>query len=180
VAGVSAFRITVALFVATLALPASALAVTCAPPGNSGIDQYFETIPGASCNQAPPGSGPAGSPGAVQLTPGQRRQLASLGPAGRAVAQFVAATAPAIEGTGPRSSEGTGPPSPQTGGKRAAPILIAAAPPATTGESPIMGMLKPIVSGSAPGGVGILLPIFLAAALLLAVVTVLRRLWTRP
>ena len=171
-AGVSALRITVALFVATLALPASALAVTCAPPGNSGIDQYFETIPGASCNQAPPGSGPAGSPGASQLTPGQRRQLASLGPAGRAVAQFVAATAPAIEGTGPPSS--------QTGGKRAAPILIAAAPPATTGESPIMGLLKPIVSGSAPGGVGILLPIFLAAALLLAVVTVLRRIWTRP
>jgi hypothetical protein len=172
VAGVSAWRLTVALFLAALVLPAGALAVTCAPPGNSGIDQYFETIPGASCNQAPPGSGPASSSGASQLTPGQRRQLASLGPAGRAVAQFVAATAPAIEGTGPSS--------PQTGGKRASPILIAAAPPAASGESPIVGLLRPIVSGSAPGGVGILLPIFLAAALLLALVMVLRRLWTRP
>ena len=60
------------------------------------------------------------------------------------------------------------------------PILIAAAPPAASGESPIIGLLKPIVSGSAPGGVGILLPIFLAAALLLAIVAGLRRLWTRP
>ncbi len=168
----SAWRLAAVLFLAALVLPARAQAVTCAPPGNSGIDQYFETIPGASCNLAPPGSGPASGSGATQLTPGQRRQLASLGPAGRAVAQFVASTAPAIEGTGPSS--------PQAGGKRASPILIAAAPPAASGESPIIGLLKPIVSGSAPGGVGILLPIFLAAALLLAIVAGLRRLWTRP
>ncbi len=162
-----------AAFVA-LALPAGALAVRCAPPGNSGIDQYFETIPGASCNQAPPGSGPASSSSGSQLTPGQRRQLTSLGPAGRAVAQFVAATAPAIEGTGPSQAGGS-----RAGGKRAAPILIAAAPPAASGEPPVIGLLKPIVTGSAPGGVGIVLPIFLAAAVLLALVTLLRRLWTR-
>lgn len=168
-------RPTLLACIAAVAFPAGAFAVRCAPPGNSGIDQYFETIPGASCNQAPPGSGGTGSPGGTHLSPGQRRQLAALGPAGRAVAQFVAATAPAIEGTGPARDGGS-----RAGGRRAGPVLIAAAPPTASGEPPVVGLLKPIVTGSASGGVGILLPIFLGAAVLLALVTVLRRLWTRP
>ena len=167
-------RLTLLACIAAVAFPAGAFAVRCAPPGNSGIDQYFETIPGASCNQAPPGSPGAGSSGATHLSPGQRRQLAALGPAGRAVGQFVAATAPAIEGTGPPPAGGS-----RAGGKRAAPLLIAAAPPTASGEPPVIGLLKPLVTGSASGGVGIVLPIFLALALLLALVTVLRRLWTR-
>ena len=40
-----------------LALPAGALAVRCAPPGNSGVSQYYETIPGPSCNTGPGGHG---------------------------------------------------------------------------------------------------------------------------
>ncbi len=163
-------RLTFLACIAAVAFPAGAFAVRCAPPGNSGIDQYFETIPGASCNQAPPGSVGTGSSGGTHLSPGQRRQLAALGPAGRAVAQFVAATAPAIEGTGPSQAGGS-----RTGGKGAAPVLIAAAPPAASGQPPVIGLLKPIVTGSASGGVGIVLPIVLAAALLLAVVTAMRR-----
>ena len=45
-------RLTLLACIAAVAFPAGAFAVRCAPPGNSGIDQYFETIPGASCNQA--------------------------------------------------------------------------------------------------------------------------------
>ena len=162
-------RLTLLACIAAAAFPAGASAVRCAPPGNSGIDQYFETIPGASCNQAPPGSVGTGGSGGTHLSRGQSRQLAALGPAGRAVAQFVAATAPAIEGTGPSPAGG----SPAAGSARL--VLIAAAPPAAAGQPPVIGLLRPIVSGSAPGGVGIVLPIVLAAVLLLAVVTVLRR-----
>ena len=46
-----------------LAMPSAAMAQggqTNAPPGNSAIDEYLETVPGASGNRAPKAPGSAG------------------------------------------------------------------------------------------------------------------------
>jgi hypothetical protein len=158
-----------------LVFPAGAAAVTCAPPGNSGVDQYFETIPGASCNAAPPGSGGGGA-GAGHLPPAQSHQLAAQGAAGRAVERLVSSTAPAQDQSAKVS--------PHTGRSRGKsstsiqPTVIA--PQAANGQGPVGGLVNPIVSGSAAGGIGILLPICLAGALVLAAAVVLRRLLRRP
>jgi hypothetical protein len=172
-----------------LGFPASAMAIRCAPPGTSGVDQYYETIPGPNCNAAPPGSGPgsgSGKPGAHNLSPSKVRVLASQGPAGRAVAGFVSSTAPSLPGgeaeaagrnTGRRggghSGRGvtTAPPSASGHLGRG----VSAAPPSGHGENPILGALRPIVTGSGTG-TGPLLPIVAGAAALLALMTVAVRL----
>jgi hypothetical protein len=93
-----------------LAWPPGARAGVCAPPGNSGLSQYFEVIPGSNCNQAPPGSGPSsGTPGHGHhgqrgaLPPGTDRQLSQQGPPGNAVKKFVHST-----GTAPSHSTTAG------------------------------------------------------------------------
>jgi hypothetical protein len=161
--------------VVALVLPAGAAAVLCAPPGNSGVDQYFETIPGASCNAAPPGSGGNGGAGG-HLPPAQSGQLAAQGPAGRAVERLVSSTAPA-QGQSAKAPSHTGRSRAKTS-TSIQPTVIA--PQAANGQGPVGGLVNPIVSGSASGGIGILLPICLAGALVIAVAVVLRRLLRRP
>ncbi len=99
-------------FAVGLAWPPGARAGVCAPPGNSGLSQYFEVIPGSNCNQAPPGSGPSsGTPGhghhgqGGALPPGTGRQLSQQGPPGNAVKSFVDST-----GTAPSNSTTAGHP----------------------------------------------------------------------
>jgi hypothetical protein len=95
---------------AALVLPASAVAQSSTlPPGNSGIDQYQENVPGPGGDKAIGQSGaddeggggggalsPAdeGGGGGGALSPALERKLAARGPAGKAVADAVAATAP--------------------------------------------------------------------------------------
>jgi hypothetical protein len=77
--------------IATLLLgaPSGALASkTIAPPGNSGVGQYVEVIPGSG-GPAPVGFSP--NHGAV-LSASARRRLEASGPAGKAVASFVQQT----------------------------------------------------------------------------------------
>jgi hypothetical protein len=165
-----------------LAFPAGAVAVTCAPPGNSGVDQYFETIPGSSCNVPPPGSGVGSSGGGHgRLAPATSRQLAAQGAVGTAVARFVAATGPSsIVATNSSGAEGR-----VSGGRRGAhgrghssttsATPITAPTPAAHGRSPIAGVLHPILTGSGSTS-GVLLPIFLAVTILvIAATAVLRR-----
>jgi hypothetical protein len=182
-ASVRTARVAILVCLAALAFPAGAGAVRCAPPGNSEVDQYYETIPGSSCNEAPPGSaGPGGVHGGSSgsLSPASSGQLAAQGDGGRAVQRFVLATAPPIAASVPSRPTGAGGP---TGAARSRPRGSTAAAralaPAASGQSPISGLLKPIMSGSNPSGSGPLLPILFGAALLLAIVVVLRRLWLR-
>ena len=140
---------------------------------NLGIDQYYETIPGASCNVAPPGSAPgsgAGQTGAHNLSHDEARGLASQGPAGRAVARFVGATAPPLptrRATADGDHKGA-----RAGGRPAGGAHPA--PPSGRGQNPIIAALRPIVTGSGTG-TGPLLPIVAGAAALLALLMVALR-----
>jgi len=128
-----------------IALPSGATAQTRetnAPPGNSAIDEYLETIPGATGNQRPraPGAGGVGAnPGA--LTPSERARLERLGPDGKALADAVDATAPAKP-------------------KQSVPV------PAAEGRSPLGEVVDAAVGRDGGAGMGALLPAILLATLL--------------
>ncbi len=101
-------------------------------------------------------------PAGAARSPGTSRQLAAQGPAGQAVERLAASTAPPLAG-GPRRGGGA-----QGAHRRAAAASGQASGtsgPAAGGEGLIAGLLGPIVSGSAPGGTGPLLPTFLIVVL---------------
>ena len=130
-----------------LALPATAVAQqTIAPPGKSGADQYFETIPSAKGNVAPPTGGPSSHDQAAA------QALARLGKDGRSAAALAAATAPTP-----------------------APRHAAHANSAASSRSPFSSFTN-VVGGTDEGGIGIFLPILLAAILGLAIAVALSRL----
>lgn len=136
-----------------IAMPAPAMAQqsqTNAPPGNSAIDEYLETVPGATGNRSPrPPAGGASS----ALTPGQRARLEQLGSDGKQLADVVDATSPA--GAASRAHSAT--------------------PPAAEGRSPLTGVLD-AATGRDGGGMGALLPTILVGTLLGAIaLLVLRR-----
>jgi hypothetical protein len=164
-----------------LAFPAGASAAKCAPPGVSGVNQYFETIPGAKCNQslptarphhphggALPGTGSTKSGGGGPLTSSTARQLAAQGGAGQAVAQLVASTGtPAGQSQG--RAEASGSHSGGSGGGSGGQASTYRA----TARGPVSALLHPIVSGS--GSTGILLPLFLAGVLVVVLTIVIVR-----
>src|SRR4051794_9577781 len=75
---------------AALILPAATASAqsTVAPPGNSGVDQYFEAVPGAT------GATPAQSGRKPVLPSATRRKLDAAGKDGAAVSRIVDQTAP--------------------------------------------------------------------------------------
>jgi len=150
-----------AAFVALLVFPAGSLAGTCAPPGNSGVSQYLETVPGAGCSQQPPHPGHHG--GGRPLSASTSRQLAAAGATGRAVEQLVSSSG-TVGTLSPASSSATSVPAHSRTRARANPAV-----PATPGRGVLSGLLHPIVTGSSSGGMGIVLPLLLAAALALVV-----------
>lgn len=164
---------------AALALPATAGALKCAPPGVSAISQYVESVPGSSCDHPTVGTGSRGSGGS--LPPGTSAALSRAGAAGRAVARLVTASgtssgARGAAGSGARGATGSSHPRP--GGSSRAGLGTRPSGLALngSGRNPVSGLLHPILSGSRSGGTGVLLPIFLiAAALLLLLAAVVRR-----
>lgn len=146
-------RAITALVVLALALPALAHAQapqTNAPPGNSAVDEYLETVPGASGAKRPR---PAQSGGPSVLSAPERERLERLGPDGKALADAVEATAPA----------------PRTGSERLPDVSEGA------GRSPAREVLEAVGGDDGGSGMGLVLPAILITALLAAITLVLLR-----
>ena len=121
---------------------------TLAPPGNSAVSQYVESIPTASGSR-PVSSlnsgGGSGGPGAAGgLSSGTSRSLAGNGRAGAGVLNLVRSTAPTHRASNP-----------SWGGA----FLH------KQGVSPVTSVLRALTGSSSSGGLGILLPIILVTAL---------------
>lgn len=167
--------------VLALALAAPSLAQArvqkIAPPGNSGVNQYLETVPTAGGGQptstvhpvaggvsGPRGpGGTAGSSGGGAIAAPTQRALASDGPTGVAAAALAKATAP----RSPRST---------THSRNAGANSSVSAAPGNEGSSPQTSVLKTLTGATSGGGLGPLLPIALIGSVLAAaVVTLVRR-----
>jgi len=134
-----------------LLLPASAVARTrtVAPPGNSGVSQYLETIPTAKGGR-PTGTIHQGTGGSGTLSPAIQRAFARQGAAGRSAAALANATVPVSA----HSQSG------RSTGARA----VASQPPAASsgsGGSPASSLAKALTGSSGGGGLGTLLPVIL-------------------
>ncbi len=164
------------VLLSVVAPPVAAQAqATQAPPGNAGVDEYLETVPGSK------GSGSAGGTGvAPKLTPGADRvipkttlsTLASKGEDGKAAAALAEATSPK-SGEAPRqgASKSSGSPSapaPPAGGQR--PPLPAAA----DGDG-LDAIGRVLAADSGDGGLGLLLPVGMIVVLAAAIGIVLLR-----
>ena len=134
-----------------------------APPGNAGVDEYLETIPEAEGNRParPSTEAPTGQAGIDART---RRELESLGDDGEAAARLAD---DGIRRSSGSSSAGTG------AGSSSAESLDGAA---GTGIGAALGQTV----SAEEGGMGVALPILLAAALLGAVAIVVLRRRSRP
>jgi len=135
-----------------LAVPADAVALVLAPPGHAGTNQYVEVIPTSAGNAAPPGSvsgsgtATAGPQALADLGRGASADahLAKLGKDGQAAAALAASTAPA--------------PVLRAGGRHGS---DRSANPAGSAS----GGVTDVLTGSDAGGLGLLLPLMLATAL---------------
>lgn len=145
----------VLVVIAALALPAVAGAQrpTNSAPGNSALDQYSESVPGASGDKRP---GRAGG----RLTPTGRRGLERRGRDGRALAEIIDATAESERGSDRVTSKS----------KRRATALVAA-----EGRSPLRVAAATATGAGESGGLGILLPLLLGAITLVILATVILR-----
>jgi len=151
-----------------LAAPASAQK-QIAPPGNGGVDEYLETVPGAGGNRPVDRNG---RPNRGGLTPSARRKLAALGKDGRSAAALAAATAPARDGrsTAPGGAEGSRDGGSGAGSSRDRESGTGAAAgersEADKGDSALATALRPLLEG---GLLPLLLLAVLAGAIALAV-----------
>lgn len=145
-----------------LALPAAAGAQeTNAPPGNSGIDEYLETVPSAS------GDRPAGGGGASPAAEGTGRvpsvvadALRGRGADGRAVEDLVRSSPRSARGH--RGAE-------MSGAKPHGPVAE------PRGDSPLSSVARAVGGGDDAGGMGAVLPaILLGGVAALAAVVVVR------
>jgi hypothetical protein len=171
----SATRAAAISLLAALILPgiAGAKLRPVIPPGNSGANQYEESIPTARGGQPSTGVRPGtdtrargGSPTA--LAPSTQRALAAQGQDGIQAAAAARATAPAgvrgvaVGRTGKPAAGGT--------------TSIAPAQSSITagshgsGSSPVSQVLQALTGSSAQGGLGVTLPVILIITLLAAAI----------
>jgi hypothetical protein len=153
---------------------------TVAPPGNSSVGQYLETVPTAGGGQPTntvhphtggavsgrsggggPTGGNTGAGASVTVPPSTRRALAAQGPTGAAAAALAQATAPAQ--SAPHASHGdqTSPPPSATSSR--------------DGLSPAVSVFKAFTGSTSKGGLGPLLPIVLIGSVLAGAVLALVR-----
>jgi hypothetical protein len=148
-----------AVAIAALALPPTALAQRVVPPGNSAVTQYTETIPSAGGSVARK-HGRQPSPAKV-LGNRNARRLQARGPEGREAAAVAAATAPVPAAS--TSLPETSPGQPQTGpGTSPSPH----SDPLPDGSSGLSRVIGEATGSSDSGDLGILLPLLILAAVL--------------
>lgn len=152
-------------------IPPVAQARKIAPPGNSGVEQYVEVVPGAEGNVPVNGKGHRGH----TLKPSERKRLEESGNEGSALADFAEATgAPAKRS----SRRGSGAGSNGHGGKRnegggsSDGARRGAAGSLTAGAAKAAALASQTTSG---GGLGIGLPIALGAIALAGLLAFLLR-----
>jgi len=155
---------------------------TIAPPGNSGVGQYLETVPTAGGGQPTntvhphtggvvsgrsgggPTGGNTGAGASVTVAPSTRRALAAQGPTGAAAAALAQATAPSGAQSSPdasRAAQASPPPSSATSSR--------------DGLSPAASVFKAFTGSTSKGGLGPLLPIVLIGSVLAGAVLALVR-----
>jgi hypothetical protein len=137
---------------AALAQAASAQTV---PPGNSEIEQYVPTLPGPEGDHPVDGNAGGGGDGTEEsgLPPATLQQLRALGPEGQATAEGLTQTASGTEKEPSQARRGTD-------GSRGE----SASEPGSA-----VGAVADSLVGESDGGMGIVLPLILAATLGLAV-----------
>jgi hypothetical protein len=138
---------------------------TNAPPGNSGVDQYLETVPEAGGNRSATGrEGDRGLPARTV------ERLRAAGADGEAVANLVSSTGPTrAEREAGRQGKSRGG---REGGNQSDPSGQHASAPS---RSVPRNIAASAVGGSGPGGMGVLLPVLLAASAIGAAALVLLR-----
>ena len=155
---------------------------TIAPPGNSSVGQYLETVPtaggGQPANTVHPhtggvvsgrsgGGGPTGgsngSGAGATVAPATRRALVAQGPTGAAAAALAQATAPHGAQSPAQVSRGarTPPPASPTSSR--------------DGLSPAASVFKAFTGSASKGGLGPLLPIVLIGSVLAGAALALAR-----
>lgn len=148
------------LAAASLAAPAAAQQTQVAPPGNAGVGEYLETVPGADGPRRVTPQAILEGEGASRLQPRARRRLEALGEDGRAAAALAEAGSPEIRSGGSGGSGDARPGRLPSSGS---------APPEVTARADDVGELE--VVGRALGaeggsGLGIALPIVMVLTLL--------------
>jgi hypothetical protein len=135
-----------------LAIPAAAAAQeTNAPPGNSAIDEYLETVPSASGNRPATGEGgshEAGNPS--ELPAVVAGALRDRGADGRAVADLVRSSRRVRRGDAPDQIAGAKPRDPVAEPR---------------GDSPLTSVAHVVRGGGDAGGMGAALPAILLGSL---------------
>ncbi len=163
--------ITMALATLAFSVDASA-AVTYAPPGNAGVDQYFDPLPasGGTVSAGAPGGGQAGS-----LAPRIQRQLAASGAAGAAVAKLASSLPAGGSHAGSGQATPGGSRHTHAGSGRINPPPIEPQPLVASGRGSLSQLLSAAVTGTGAGGTGVLLPLVLVGTLVIAVAGAVRR-----
>ena len=145
-------------FAASLALSAFFAATAAAapehvPPGNSGAVQYTESLPGVSGDQTTKGLSEGGKQGdGKQLSPADAARLEAKGREGKDAARLAAGGSPPASGGGEGGGGRAG------GGESAG---------ADSGAGQVVGAAT---GSSDSGGMGLLLPLLIAAGALAALV----------
>lgn len=151
-------RVLVVLAGCALLVPAAAFAQqTVAPPGNSSIDEYLETVPGAGGNHRP-------GAGGTKLSPHAQKALDALGADGKAAAAATQVTASPKHGGASQSS-------------KRVPLPASEVKVHEPSGSPFSALGHALAGTDDQGGLGAWLPILLAftAAGFVAVMLMRRR-----
>ena len=160
------------VLLASLALPCSAAAQkTNAPPGNSGVDEYLEVVPGGGGNRPSQKLGSNRGSGRGVLGGQAERSLERQGREGRAAANLAEATGDSSGKAGSRARGGRG----GTGQNSSADSGSGAAKTDSSDDSGVLASIERVGNRIADGQMGTALPVVLLLLLVFGAVAALVR-----